>query len=233
MNINVFKVNSINEYRSFDEPTLFLTSDKIVADFLRQRGEAVCIILEIEDSLDGFSSYKYFITDTVQYTGHLEKVYCHIKNIPYVIAECEEFLIREEVLEDFDEIYAMYEDSECRKFLEALPDKEKVDKSERFESVKNGYMLFEYGMWIIEKKDSGKVIGRVGFEYVDDSSVSLGFVIKKDERGKGYAEKASGLCIGYLREVLPDVKITAKCHAGNNASIALLTKLGIPFSYVG
>ena len=138
-------------------------------------------------------------------------VYCHNKNIPYVIGEDEDFIIREECPEDLPKILEMYEDSACKEFLEPLPPlnspPDYITPEARFESVKNGYMLFEYGMWIIELKEGGEVIGRVGFEYYDESTVSLGFMIRKDKRKKGYAFKACLNCITYLKVKAPSATL--------------------------
>ena len=156
-------------------------------------------------------------------------VYCHIKNIPYVIGEDEDFIIREECPEDLPKILEMYKDKACKKFLEPLPPlnsaPDYITPEARFESVKNGYMLFEYGMWIIEHKETNEVIGRVGFEFYDESTVSLGFMIRKDKRKKGYAFKACLNCITYMKVNHPELKIVAKVSKENKASVLLLTKL--------
>ena len=227
MDINILFTENINEYKPSSKPTLFITSERAVAVFLTLRNEAVCIQIKNEEDLSLFKEYHYFITSDVPPVGHLEKIYCHIKNIPYVIGENEEFLIREECPEDMDIIYSMYEDEECLRFLEPLPDYSSVDKESRFESVKNGYLIYEYGMWIIESKENHEVIGRVGFEYKDENTVSLGFMIKSGQRKKGYAYKACLLCIKYLNEILPEMKITAECDASNIASLNLISKLNL------
>ena len=226
MNINITCINRISDYRECSVPTLYVTSVREVPDFLRSKGEAVCIHINDESKLSDFDSYKYFTTGDVQYSGHLNMVYCHIKNIPFVIAQDDSILIREECPEDLDKIYEMYEDPECRRFLEPLPPSDSVLTPEsRFESVKNGYMLFGYGMWIVEEKSTGEVIGRAGFEYQDENTVSLGFMIRSDKRKKGYARNACLLCLNYLKDSLPDMKVTAKCSQANEASLKVLSGL--------
>jgi len=226
MNIKHITINSIDEYRPLGEPVLYISSERNVADCLTSKGEAVCIYVCNEEQLSAFEGYKYFITEGVQYSGHLDMVYCHIKNIPYVIAENEDFFIREECLEDLPKIYEMYEDEECKRFLEPLPElSDELTPESRFESVKNGYMLFEYGMWIIELKETGEAIGRVGFEYYDENTVSLGFMIRKDQRGKGFGKAAATLCVGYLLNTLPEMKIVASVCKDNKSSLSLLNKL--------
>ena len=222
-------IKDITEYTPCKEPALYITSKRDVADYLTSKGEAVCICVNSEEQLPAFEGYKYFITEGVQYSGHLNMVYCHIKNIPYVIGEDEDFIIREECPEDLPKILEMYKDRDCEKFLEPLPPlnspPDYITPERRYESVKNGYMLFEYGMWIIELKETNEVIGRVGFEYYDESTVSLGFMIRKDKRKKGYAFKACLSCITYMKVNHPEIKIVAKVSKKNKASVQLLTKL--------
>jgi len=228
MNIKHININNMNEYRPSEEPVIYITSDRNVADSLTLKGEAVCICVQNEEQLPAFEGYKYFITEGVQYSGHLDMVYCHLKNTPYVIGEGEDFIIREECPEDLPKIYEMYEDEDCKKFLEPLPSlnspPDYITPEARFESVKNGYMLFEYGMWIIELKETNEVIGRVGFEYFDESAVSLGFMIRHDMRNKGYALKSIINCITYLKTNHPELKIIAKVSSKNKASLNLLSK---------
>ena len=222
-------IKEITEYTPSNEPALYITSERDVADYLKSKGEAVCICVKSEEQLPAFEGYKYFITEGVQYSGHLDMVYCHIKNIPYVIGEDEDFIIREECPEDLPKILEMYRDRACKNFLEPLPPlnspPDYITPEARFESVKNGYMLFEYGMWIIELKETNEVIGRVGFEYCDESTVSMGFMIREDKRKKGYAFRACLNCITYMKVNHPELKIVARVSKKNKASLGLLTKI--------
>jgi len=220
-------ITDIKEYTSLESDVLYLTSDINIADFLRKNEEAVCIDLQDENDLEQFGDYKYFTVNGTSDIEHLKKIYCHIKNIPYVIVSNDSISIREEIPEDLKKIYAMYDNEECKRFLSPLPPFYTFDPERRFASVKNGYMLFGYGIWIIEKTDTKEVIGRVGFEYSDASSVSLGFMIKESERKKGYANAAAHMCVNYLRKNLPDMKIVAKCNRENQASIRILESLEI------
>ena len=205
-------IKEITEYTPSNEPALYITSERDVADYLKSKGEAVCICVKSEEQLPAFEGYKYFI-----------------KNIPYVIGEDEDFIIREESPEDLPKILEMYRDRACKNFLEPLPPlnspPDYITPEARFESVKNGYMLFEYGMWIIELKETNEVIGRVGFEYCNESTVSMGFMIREDKRKKGYAFRACLNCITYLKVNHPELKIIAKVDSENKASLKLLTKI--------
>ena len=74
-------IKDITEYTPCDEPVLYITSKRDIADYLTLKGEAVCICVQNEEQLPAFEGYKYFITEGVQYSGHLDMVYCHLKNI--------------------------------------------------------------------------------------------------------------------------------------------------------
>jgi RimJ/RimL family protein N-acetyltransferase len=225
-NFQYIRINDVNEY-IHNEDALYLTSSKDVADYLSEKNVPVCIELNDEEDLSVFDGYRYFTIGNEMDIEHLKKVYCHQKDIPYVIGESDELIIREEKEDDLEYIYEMYQDEECIKYLEPLPDITSVNPHERFLSVKDSYMLFGYGMWIVEEKETGERIGRVGFEYYDDNTVSIGFMIKKEKRGKGYGKIAARLCIQYLYKTLTGMKVVAKCHQNNVASIHILESLGI------
>lgn len=235
MTFNIKTIEDINDYIGNEPYTLYLTSAKHVADFLRSKNECVCIVLKDEDEneLREFGEYKYFIDkDGVEDIEHLKKIYCHMNNIPHVIAANDSIIIREETPEDLKKIYAMYDDDACRKFLTPLPPFYTFDTDRRFASVKNGYMLFGYGMWVIEKTETHEVIGRVGFEYNDATSVSLGFMIKESERNKGYAYSAAHIVVNYLNKTMPEMKIVAKCHEDNEDSIKILESLNLEYNII-
>lgn len=226
---NIFqymRINNVDEYIAHDD-TLYLTSSRAVADFLHSNNVPVCIELKDENDISLFDGYKYFTLGKEMDLEHLKKVYCHQKNIPYIIGESDDLIIREEKEDDLEYIYDMYKDEDCIKYLEPLPKQSSINPHERYVSVKESYMLFGYGMWIIEEKSTGEIIGRAGFEYHDDNTVSLGFMIKKEKRGRGYAYVASRICIQYLYRTLTGMKIIAKCHPENTASIHILESLGI------
>ena len=225
-NFQYIRINDVNEY-IHNEDALYLTSSKDVADYLSEKNVPVCIELNDEEDLSVFDGYRYFTIGNEMDIEHLKKVYCHQRDIPYVIGESDELIIREEKEDDLEYIYEMYQDEDCIKYLEPLPDITSVNLHERFLSVKDSYMLFGFGMWIVEEKETGERIGRAGFEYYDDNTVSIGFMIKKEKRGKGYANATARLCVQYLYKTLTGMKIVAKCHKDNTASIHILKSLGI------
>ena len=229
MNIISKTINNLSEYYPIDKPCLYITSDKETADGLRKMGEAVCIEISCEDDLSLFEGYNYFITSDGSYSGHLNKIYCHIKGIPFKIAETSRFIIREEKLSDLDEIYKLYDNEEAKRFLEPLPPRDSFDAKERLETVLSGYMLYDFGMWVIESLETGEIIGRAGFEYKSEDEVTIGFLVSSKERKKGIAYEACLCILNYLSEVRPDLKVTAVVSKDNLPSVSLLTKLNINF----
>lgn len=231
MNIISKTINNKTEYSPSEKPCLYLTSDRETADYLRERNEAVCIVISQEKELSLFEGYNYFITLGESYSGHLNKIYCHIKGIPFIVASTPRFVIREEKMSDLDDIYALYEDPEAQKYLEPLPPKDSFDSGERLSAVLSGYMLYDFGMWIIESSE-GEIIGRVGFEYKSEDEVTIGFLIKKTQRKKGIAGEACLCVLEYLSEVRPDLKVTASVSKENIPSVSLLERLGINYSVI-
>ena len=51
MTFNYKTIEDINEYTGNEPYTLYLTSSKHVADFLRSNNEAICIVLENDEDV--------------------------------------------------------------------------------------------------------------------------------------------------------------------------------------
>ncbi|MGG7438510.1 GNAT family N-acetyltransferase [Chryseobacterium arthrosphaerae] len=81
--------------------------------------------------------------------------------------------------------------------------------------------------WMIIKKETGEVIGDIGFKGFEEESKScdIGYGITGSERRNGYAEEAAGILIrwAFSNETLSH--ITARCLPENTGSVNLLIKL--------
>ena len=92
--------------------------------------------------------------------------------------------------------------------------------------IKNVYGFYGYGMWVIEDKVSGQVIGRAGIEYKDDrDGVELGFLVAKPFWRRGIATEVVEAILGYARKVLDIFHIYAMVEEENVKSIAFCEKM--------
>ena len=91
------------------------------------------------------------------------------------------------------------------------------------------YGLHQFGMWVIEERDSKALVGRVGFglaDYRGKTELDFGYLIGEAWRGQGYAREACEAALAYGKERLWLSKVSAFIHPENEPSLALIRKLG-------
>ena len=75
---------------------------------------------------------------------------------------------------------------------------------------------------------NGEIIGGVNLEKCgDDRTYEIGWTIRKDMRGKGYATEAAKALMYFAFDELNAVKIQAHCDSRNEASENVMKKLGM------
>lgn len=170
----------------------------------------------------------------------LRNVYTRALGLPVQIAETRRLLIREMTLADLDDINALYRESEFTGFQQTAG----LDRQEEEEKIRAYitymYGLYQFGMWVVIEKESGKLIGRVGFgiaDYLDFSEIDMGYLIGEQYRRKGYAEEASRAALDYAGRILEFPRVSAYIDAENLISLHLIEKLGFhrmkKFTYRG
>lgn len=127
-------------------------------------------------------------------------------------------------LEDFDAFAAHWE-SPRTEYIGGPHDRRRA--WEVFSQDAGQWMLRGYGMWILEDKASGKVVGTVGFyEPISYEEAELGWILLEEFEGKGLASEAAQAALEFGAA---HFGITAPCSfisAPNARSIALAEKLG-------
>lgn len=85
-----------------------------------------------------------------------------------------------------------------------------------------------FGVWVVIERESGGVVGDVGFHGPPDDggTVEVGYSVIPRRRGRGYATEAANALVAWARSQ-PSVKvIVAGCDPGNVASIRTLERVG-------
>ena len=148
-------------------------------------------------------------------------------DIPWDITETPRVRIREITVEDVPKLYELYRDESITAFMEPLfadPQQEMIYTEEY---IKNVYGFYGYGMWVIEKRDSGQVIGRAGLEYNEGfDGLELGFMLGVPYQHRGYAYEACSAVLAYGIEELGQHRYCSYIHEKNLASIRLCERLG-------
>ena len=75
---------------------------------------------------------------------------------------------------------------------------------------------------------NGEIIGGVNLEkYEDDRTYEIGWTIRSDMRGKGYASEAAKALMDYAFEELNAETVQAHCDSRNRASEKVMKKIGM------
>lgn len=163
---------------------------------------------------------------------YLERICLRYAELPWEILQTKRCLVREMIAEDIDAFYEIYEEPSITAYMEGLyPDKEQETEYIK-KYIKSVYAFFEYGLWTVIDRQSGKIIGRAGLSWREETkTVELGYVIAKPFQRQGYAFEVCKAILKYAGEELEIEQIAAYIKEENEASKELCRKL--KFEYKG
>lgn len=151
---------------------------------------------------------------------YLERVRRRYNHIPWDIGETDRCLIRELSLSDLPALYELYDKPGMTDFVEPLYDYE-TELEYQKAYIENMYGFYEYGMWLVFSKETGKLIGRAGLEHDE-----LGYMIAPEFQNQGYATEVCRFIIDYARENTDFEELYCRIDERNEASVRLAKKLG-------
>ena len=151
---------------------------------------------------------------------YLERVRRRYNHIPWDIGETDRCLIRELSLSDLPALYELYDKPGMTDYVEPLYDYE-TELEYQKAYIENMYGFYEYGMWLVFSKETGKLIGRAGLEHDE-----LGYMIAPEFWNMGYATEVCRFIIDYARENTDFEELYCRIDERNVASVRLAKKLG-------
>lgn len=175
----------------------------------------------------GTAPYVIYEPEEIDYY-YCQKVYARKKGLPAFILETERFIVREESLDDLDELYELYDTLADCEFIEPLYELEKEKEFVR-NYINNMYRFFEYGMWLVYSKDTGRLVGRMGIENrsIDGENIQeIGYLTGKPYQNMGIAYEVCSAIKEYAKEELGIDKLYSCIDKNNKPSISLIHKLG-------
>ena len=213
----------------YEQYGTFVISDNAeICSALKEAGIAYSGLLTEYNQECDFSNTLYLIEELgdISYDS-VEGIWMRFKDIPWTIAQTERLIIREQTVDDVEEIYRLYNDFKIKEYVDDLAATLEEEKEYIKDYIRFQYRLCEYGIWAIVEKSSGKIIGRAGLEQRDDiEGLEIGYVIGRDYRQKGYAKEAVRAILEYAREEYGLDTIHAFTRRDNVESVALLEKFG-------
>ena len=206
--------------------TLILTDSPEGVSLAKEAG-LPCLGLELSGQEP--LSCSYAVTDLSAVTQeYLERIYRRFYHIPWEILESERCIVREGTGEDVEGILNIYKDIEEFSLTRPFdtPEEGRQYMQDYREMV---YRFYEYGLWMVEEKESGVLIGVVGLEnqiFQKKEYLALGYIIGKKWRGQGYAEEVCREILVYSEAEFGVEELHCFVEPENAASIRLVEKLG-------
>ena len=117
-----------------------------------------------------------------------------------LILETERLLLRRQVIDDLDALWALYCDPEITRFIPDAP-KTIIEAREELEWFMNGHPKYpELGLWATIHKESGSFIGRCGLlPWVIEGrqEVEVAYTIARNYWGQGLGTEAAQAILQY------------------------------------
>ncbi len=209
--------------------TLFIITDsEPVTEYTDQNGIAAAALYTESNRKCGFSKVLYCIED-IEFMSYerINRMWQRRFGIPWIITVTDRLVIREQTIEDIPALYEVYSDADAARYMEDLYDDPVREAEYMREYINNQYRFFEYGVWALTLRESGKLIGRAGLAVREGyDAPEIGYIIGKPYRECGYAKEGVAAIIEYAWKELNVHDLIAFTRQKNTASIKLLESLG-------
>ena len=130
--------------------------------------------------------------------------------------------------EDHWEPYAaMCADAEVMRYLGTGVTLSRDDTSRAIAGMLGHWQLRGYGMWALESRQTGELVGRAGFlDPAGWPGFELGWMLGREHWGKGYASEAARRALRFAFEVLKRDRVISLIREANAPSIRVALAIG-------
>jgi RimJ/RimL family protein N-acetyltransferase len=153
-----------------------------------------------------------------------------------VILETKRMLLRRQIIEDLDDLWALYCNPEITKYIPDAP-RSREEAQEELEWHMNGHPRFpELGLWATIHKETEKFIGRCGllpWTIDGQQEVEIAYTIAQEYWGQGLATEAAQAILSYGFERLKLPRLISLIDSENIASQKVAEKIGMTFEREG
>lgn len=155
--------------------------------------------------------------------------------VPWIICRTERLIIREAAGEDWEELQPFWgENSLSVMETAAFKSQEELEAY-----ISCQYRFYEYGLWLLEEKETGRIIGAAGVWNPEDrvcrsleaagelpeEYLEMGYQVFSPYQGKGFAREACQAVMAYADWEL-ECKLCLQIYPDNHPSLNLARVLG-------
>jgi RimJ/RimL family protein N-acetyltransferase len=142
--------------------------------------------------------------------------------------ETKRLKLREFTEDDVDSLAAIFADHETMKFYPATKDREETVRW--IEKNVERYKKYGFGLWAVVRKDNDEFIGDCGItmQNIDgEEKPEIGYHIRRDYWGQGYATEAASACKEHAFNKLGLEEAFSYMRSDNLASRRVAEKIGM------
>jgi RimJ/RimL family protein N-acetyltransferase len=126
---------------------------------------------------------------------------------------------------DIEEFIALSEDPEIARFVKAL---DRPQAEERLRAIAREWRERGHGIFAVLHRGDRRFLGRLGLSYWPQfGETEVGWVLRRDAWGRGYASEAARAILDWGFEALPAPYFTAMIAPDNERSIRVARGLGL------
>ncbi len=164
----------------------------------------------------------------------LQMVHAHCFDERYEVFDTDRLILREMLAEDVGDdniLWVIKEALSGDKKTESSIDIKNMSSDELIKYIidyrENSYKFQGFGLWLMETKDSKRIIGVAGVDRKESGDLELGYYVCENYRRRGYAYEACTKILKMMREEFEIEDIIVTIARGNKESLRLARKLGI------
>jgi RimJ/RimL family protein N-acetyltransferase len=134
----------------------------------------------------------------------------------------------------FDGLRAINGDAEVMRYITGRPETPE-DTAAFIARHKANWAALGYAWWVFIEHDSGEIVGTGAVQHLERdprNPLELGWRLRADRQGKGYATEAALAMARFALERLRASQLLAVCHQENLASSAVMRRIGMRFKGV-
>ncbi|MET7327129.1 GNAT family N-acetyltransferase [Nonomuraea sp. NPDC005650] len=135
---------------------------------------------------------------------------------------------REMTPDDLDDMAALLGDSEVMRHYPRPKTRDEALGWIRWSQ--HGYREHGHGLWLVTLRSTGEFVGNCGLTRQDVEGVvhtEVGYLVRAELQGNGYATEAAAACRDHAREVLGLDRLIAIIAPGNVPSQRVAEKIGL------
>lgn len=149
-----------------------------------------------------------------------------------IILETERLVIRHQVIEDLDDLWALYQNPNITRYIPDAP-RSRTEAQEELEWHMHGHPKHpELGLWATIHKETGKFIGRCGllpWTIEGQYDVEVAYTIAEEYWGQDLGSEAAEAILNYGFEKLNLSRLICLIDAENVGSQKVAEKIGMSF----